>query len=390
MGSHRVYRQRKYEFGQRLFDLRTRLALTQGQLAEQIGVHWHSVQKWETGESYPKAETLRRLIAVCLHHGAFTAGQEREEAQSLWQQVSDDGQRRLASFDHAWFDGNLPLAVNSLAPPTTTPTVAGTQAAGDSTPPSAHSSVSVTTSPEISPVIIDLGEVIAVPQLVGREPELATLRQWAVADRCRVVTVVGLGGIGKSSLALIFAQQALAEFEIVLFRSLQNGPPLAAVLDHTILTVSSQQAIPPEPIADKIALLVQLLRERRCLLILDNFESLLQPGALTGTYRTGYAEYSALIQALSEREHQSCLMLTSREKPSELGRWESRQGPVRTLLLTGLADEACRRILATKDIVASATRWRSIWSQRRSAICLAAMWLPSWPPITPILMASTS
>jgi hypothetical protein len=45
-------------------------------------------------------------------------------------------------------------------------------------------------------------------------------------------------------------------------------------------------ALPPESITDKIALLVQLLRERRCLLILDNFESILQPGALTGTYHS--------------------------------------------------------------------------------------------------------
>lgn len=349
MSSHRVYRQRRYEFGQRLFDLRTRLALTQGQLAEEIGVHWHSVQKWETGESYPKAETLQRLIAVCLHHQAFTAANEREEAESLWQQVSDDGQRRLASFDQAWFDHTLALTTNSLAPSAEP----STQATDDETLLSSRPATPATPLPATSRAIIDLGEVIAVPQLLGREPELATLQQWVIADRCRVVTLVGLGGIGKSSLTLIFAQRVLAEFEVVLFRSLQNGPPLAAVLDHTILTVSNQQAIPPESITDKIALLVQLLRERRCLLILDNFESLMQPGELTGTYRTGYAEYGTLLQALSEREHYSCLMLTSREKPSELGRWESRQGPVRTLLLTGLADEACRYILALKDIVAS-------------------------------------
>ena len=65
-------------------------------------------------------------------------------------------------------------------------------------------------------------------------------------------------------------------------------------------------------------LIVQLLRERRCLLIFDNFESLMQPGAPTGTYRTGYADYGELIRALSEREHQSCLLLTSREKPASI------------------------------------------------------------------------
>jgi len=368
MGSHRVYRQRSYEFGQRVFDLRTRLALTQGQLAEQIGVHWHSVQKWETGESYPKAETLQRLIAVCLHQQAFTVGNELEEALSLWQQVSADGQRRLASFDHAWFAHTLANAALSVAPPPATPPItptatsigASAQTTDNATTPAGNPADPVTPRPEISRAIVDLGEVIAVPQLAGREAELATLQHWVVADQCRVVAVVGLGGIGKSSLALIFAQQALAAFEVVLFRSLQNGPPLAAVLDHTILTVSNQKAIPPEPITDKITLLVQFLRERRCLLILDNFESIMQPGVLTGAYRTGYADYGTLVQALSEREHHSCLLLTSREKPAELGRWESRQAPVRTLLLTGLADEACRLILAMKDIAVATADVRAL------------------------------
>jgi len=95
---------------------------------------------------------------------------------------------------------------------------------------------------------------------------------------------------------------------------------------------------------------VQLLRARRCLLILDNFEAILQPGALMGTYRTGYAAYGALLQGLSERAHQSRLVLTSREKPAELGPLEGRTTPVRALQLTGLDDHACRAILEAKDI----------------------------------------
>ncbi|HJZ48035.1 MAG TPA: NACHT domain-containing protein [Roseiflexaceae bacterium] len=139
-------------------------------------------------------------------------------------------------------------------------------------------------------------------------------------ERCRVVAILGLGGMGKSSLAIMLAHQVLAQFDLVLFRSLRNGPPLADVLDQTIGAVSDQQVAPPEQLGDKIARLIQLLRERRCLLILDNFEAVMQPGAPTGTYRTGYAEYGELLRALSEREHQSCLLLTSREKPAELGR----------------------------------------------------------------------
>ncbi len=58
MSDHRVYRDHSYALGTQLLLLRTRIALTQIALAEQLGVHRRSVQKWETGVSYPKAEML--------------------------------------------------------------------------------------------------------------------------------------------------------------------------------------------------------------------------------------------------------------------------------------------------------------------------------------------
>ncbi|KPV49124.1 hypothetical protein SE17_34385, partial [Kouleothrix aurantiaca] len=122
------------------------------------------------------------------------------------------------------------------------------------------------------------------------------------------------------------------------------------VLDQAIHAVSGQQATSPEKLADKIALLIQLFRERRCLLILDNFETIMQPGTITGTYRSGYAEYGPLLRALSERMHESCVILTSREKPAELGSLQGRAGPVRTLALAGLGDEACQSILEAQAI----------------------------------------
>ncbi|MBC8162563.1 MAG: pentapeptide repeat-containing protein, partial [Roseiflexaceae bacterium] len=149
-------------------------------------------------------------------------------------------------------------------------------------------------------------------------------------------------------------------FDLVLFRSLHNGPALAEVLDATIRAVSAQQATPPALVSDKIALLVQLFRERRCLLILDNLESIMQPGVLTGTYRAGYAGYGELLLGLSERAHGSCLLLTSREKPAELGPLEGRNAPVRTLHLHGLADSACQTILMAKDIAATATEVQAL------------------------------
>src|SRR5262249_5838168 len=160
--------------------------------------------------------------------------------------------------------------------------------------------------------------------------ELTQLQQWVLGDRCRMLALLGLGGIGKTSLALTFGQHMLSHFDVVLFRTLHNGPSLAELLDQIIRAVSNQQIPPPEQLPDKIGRLMQLLRERHRLVILDNFEAILQPGTVTGTYRTGYTDYGALLRALSERKHQSCLMVTSREKPAELGSLEGRAGPVRT------------------------------------------------------------
>src|SRR6266498_3845854 len=343
MSDHRVYRDYNNDLGNHLLILRTRTALTQIALAEQIGVHRHSVQRWETGLSYPKPELLQRLIAVFLRHQAFTPGNERAEALALWEQAARDGPHPLPPFDEVWFARSLAFHITAPAPTDREQE----QALGAAPPPPAKS--------DTPPTFIDWGEATAVPTLYGRESELETLQQWLVDEHCRVIAILGLGGMGKSSLAITLAYQVLSQFEVVLFRSLQNGPPLAEVLDQTIRAVSDQQAALPNQVSDKTALLIQLLRQRRCLLILDNYEAIMQPGALAGAYRVGYTEYGSLLHALSEREHHSSVVLTSREKPSELGPHEGRTAPVRTLQLSGLDDHACQLILEARDITGTAT-----------------------------------
>jgi transcriptional regulator with XRE-family HTH domain len=346
------YKLRTHEIGQRLLALRNRTGLTQTELGHLIGVSRRSILKWEGGEGVPNGTHLYQLLEVFAERKAFTARQEIAEAEALWEEVSQAATKRLGRFNTHWFEQLL--SDHDGRRSEDTPTVRAERAAlSDHVAPDARSLPGFHATPVAS--VIDWGEAIDVPTLYGREAELAQLQQWILDDRCRVVTLLGLGGIGKTSLALTFAQQALPHVDVVLFRSLQNGPSLAELLDQTIRAVSDQHAPLAEQLSDKIALLIQLFRERRCLLILDNFEAIMQPGTLTGTYRTGFADYGSLLHALSERKHQSCLLLTSREKPSELGHLEGRSAPVRTMHLAGLDNSACQRILETKEIVATAT-----------------------------------
>jgi len=90
------------------------------------------------------------------------------------------------------------------------------------------------------------------------------------------------------------------------------------------------------------------LRKSRCLLILDNLEAILQSGQRAGRYRKGYEHYGRLIQRVGETQHQSCLVLTSREKPKEVAPLEGKSSPVRSLQLAGVGHTEGRELLRAK------------------------------------------
>jgi hypothetical protein len=131
-------------------------------------------------------------------------------------------------------------------------------------------------------------------------------------------------------------------------------PPPHKLLDTLIKFLSCQQETNlPETVGGKISRLIEYLRNSRCLLILDNFDALLSSGQRAGTYRHGYEEYGEFLQRLGEVPHQSCLLLTSREKPAEIAALAGEFLPVRSLKLSGLNNDEAQGILAAKGIYGS-------------------------------------
>ncbi len=203
---------------------------------------------------------------------------------------------------------------------------------------------------------LDLGEAVDGANFYGRLTELMTLDQWLNVDRCRLVTVLGMGGMGKTALSVRLAKQMQATFDFVIWRSLKDAPPLSALLGRLIQILSADLQIAiPETESDQIGCLIECLQRSRCLLIFDNLEVLFQPSQRAGTYRAGYEAYGELLRRVGQSQHQSCVLLTSREKPAEMVALEGETLPVRTLQLQGLQEADSHRILIAKGLTGSST-----------------------------------
>lgn len=219
-------------------------------------------------------------------------------------------------------------------------------------------------APDLSEIVSDLrvdwGAMRDVMGFCGRAAELAQLRRWVTEDRCRLIAVTGIGGVGKTALVEQLTTELANGFDAVIWRSLVNAPPIESVLRELVHFLAGSSAAGFDTLDDGIRGLVEALRARRCLLILDNLESVFQTNAPSGQHRPGYEAYGQLISCIGECAHQSCLLLTTRETSQELIRLETSAAPARILKLKGMTPADVHRLLHSRPIHGDEDTWRSL------------------------------
>jgi WD40 repeat protein/DNA-binding XRE family transcriptional regulator len=329
---HSTYPERDYRFGLHSLALRTESNLTQSGLAELLGVSRQTIVSWESGTYYPSPQHLKQLIELCLQHRAFHRGQEDEEIRAMWESA-----HQRVPLDEIWLTRLLEQLPDY---------------------PAATQSPKVSEEPPEFGLRVDWGDAPEVSSYHGRQSELALLAGWLLEQRCRVVSLLGMGGIGKTSLAARLVQEVAPRFERVYWRSLRDAPSPNEWLGSAIGFLSDQQVVPPMVDMERLAVLLQLLRARRCLLVLDNFETLFEPGQEEGRYRAGLVGYGRLLRAIGEAKHRSCLLLTSREAPAELAVLGDEA--VRNFPVGGLGVDEARLMLAPKQLLGNNEQWAEL------------------------------
>ncbi len=212
-------------FGELLRHLRERAGLTQRELARQVGYHYSYISRLEKNERSPDASTLEALFIPAL-------GLEDEPR---------------------WIGRLLNLAREEAA---------GIPAPGSQSalPPDSVIEESLHLLP------------ISLTPLLGREQETARLEQLLRDEKIRLITLVGAPGVGKTRLALHLAHQMQEYFPGgVLFIDLTRASDARGVLPE----VAGVLGLPEASEAQMLTRIVNVLKQKSILLVLDNFEHVL-------------------------------------------------------------------------------------------------------------------
>jgi len=192
-------------------------------------------------------------------------------------------------------------------------------------------------------------DLTLAPQIINfynRSTELEQLNNWLFKQNTRLISVLGLSGIGKTTLVKRFVDLNLDKFEVIIWRSLHFAKSLELLIDD-LLNICKQES--KETLDDKLTQLFDVLNKKTYLIIIDDVQNLFIKGELAGKYRPEYQNYQRFFTMITETQHQSQVILISQEQCTEMECLDESLYSLKCLKLSGLDDVAILQQMALKD-----------------------------------------
>jgi len=179
-------------------------------------------------------------------------------------------------------------------------------------------------------------DLTLAPQIINfhnRETELQTLTHWILNQNTHLISILGLSGIGKTTLVKRFIDLHQQKFDAIVWRSLKFPQSLNLLLDD-LLKHHKLDSLPT--INDKLKQLFDILTNKKCLIILDDLQNIFIPSQFAGKYQPEYQDYQTLFKMITETQHQSSVILISQEQCPEMECLDEELYPIKSLELSGL------------------------------------------------------
>ena len=182
----------------------------------------------------------------------------------------------------------------------------------------------------------------------GRKVILEQLKYRCLETSCRMISISGHAGIGKTALAVNFVNDVRGQFSGGgIWQSLRYAPLLKDLLGQW-LTHMPGVVSHSDHWCDQLSAVMEYFRNHRCLIVIDDLEGILDADGLNA-YKAGYLSYREFFHRLAEEVHQSCVIVMSRNNPSDIHGFVDKLVP--KIMLNGLDINEVEQILLDQKIL---------------------------------------
>jgi hypothetical protein len=353
------------QFRKKIQEYRRPTGKSQKDLAQAVGLHPNVLSNklnasGSTLLTYPE---IKRIIFVLVEWGAI-----REKAEVI-ELLSIIGRDAGIFTPEEWL--NPPFDQLDRLPKTSPPDAPGGQYPPQ--PGAIKYKAEVNNTPDditlIKPHLrhhADWERALDVSNFFGHSIDLDLLEDSITNKQARIILLLGMAGLGKTILASKLAKQAEKHFKHVIWRSLRASPRPGQLLNDLFELFEPNVAAyahPPETLTEKLNWLISFLENNACLIVLDGYENILQAANRAGIYQAGFEGFGDLLTYFGQSHHQSCLIITSREKPNEIIALESNTPLMQTHVLAGLNYIEAQEFLKSQNLHGTQEEWNELVTQ---------------------------